>query len=291
MPRQLSEITESIIDKMNRSEELSAAEILTTREKKNLSSPSNSSKLSRWRLIVFAVAYNIGLLEILMDVFRQEIESLIANNHPHTALWYIDQSKKFQYGFDYPETTIGGYDNTGVNEEDVQASMIISRASVQSLAGRLKIKVAKESDGKLEPLTYTERQAFSHYMSLVKDAGTIIEVISRPPDDIRVSMDVYFDPQVIDLNGARIDGTSEDPVGEAIEVFLSNLKFNGEFITDDFEDHIRAVEGVEIINLRSIEGRFGLNLYQPIEETYLSDSGYMTLSNDSSITFRPREVY
>ncbi len=289
--RTLEEIQTSILQRKEQTDSLSALEVLTTNEKQTLGNVTSNSKVAIWRLWVFIQAFAIWLHEGIFETHKQEILELIALNKIHTARWYRGEALKFQLGFELPET--GVYDNTNVDEADVIESRIIAQASVEEIAGRLKIKVAKEnSEQILEPLEASELGAFTQYMELVKDAGTRLQITSRPPDDIRLSIDVYFDPLVLDGNGTRLDGSDNTPVIGAIQDFLYNLEFNGEFLTDNFENALRAVEGVQLIGLNSIEARFGTNSYASIIETYIADAGYMVLNEaETTINYIPREVF
>lgn len=290
MRRTLDEIQERILLKKEQTTSLSALEVLTRKERETLTGLTSNSKTAIWRLWVFIQAYAIWIHEGIFETHTAEITELIALNKIHTARWYRGEALKFQLGFELPETGI--YDNTNVEEVDVLASQIVSQASVEEIAGRLKIKVAKtENSGILAPLSTTEISAFTQYMELVKDAGTRLQITSRPPDDFRITLDVYFDPLVLDGNGTRLDGSNNAPVREAIENFLYNLEFNGEFLTDNFENALRAVQGVELVGLNSIEARFGTNPYEAITETYIADAGYMVLIFDETIiNYIPREV-
>lgn len=290
MSRTLDEIQASILLKKEQTASLSALEVLTTNEKNTLAGLNSNSKAAIWRLWVFIQAFAIWLHEQIFDAHIVEIEELIALNKIHTARWYKARALDFQLGFEYPETEITGYDNVDVDEALIIQSKIIAQASVEEIAGRLKIKVAKNTANILEDLTTTEINAFTQYMQLIKDAGTRLQITSRPPDDFRLTLDVYFDPLVLDGNGTRLDGFNNTPVIEAISNFLYNLEFNGEFLTDSFENALRAVEGVELVGVNNIEAKFGSNPYQPIIESYIADAGYMVLNLDeTTINYIPRE--
>lgn len=292
MSRTLEEIQEAILLKKEETASLSALEVLTTNEKNTVADLTSNSKAAIWRLWVFIQAFAIWIHEQIFDAHVIEIEELIALNKIHTAQWYRNQALLFQYGFEYPETEIVGYPNEGVEEALIIASKITAQASVEDIAGRLRIKVAKaDANGILEEFDATQLAAFTQYMALIKDAGTRLIISSRPPDDFKATLDIYFDPLVLDGNGARLDGTDDEPVIGAINDFLYNLEFNGEFLTDSFEAAIRAVQGVELIGVNTIEARFGTNVYEDIVETYIADAGYMVLVlAETTINYIPREL-
>lgn len=288
--RTIEEIQASILTKKNETASLNALEVLTTNEKQTIGDITSGSKVSIWRLWVYIMSFVVWLHEAVFETHKTEIEELIALNKIHTARWYKSKALLFQFGFDlFGETDY--YDNTNVDEALVLDSLIIKQASVQEIAGRLKLKVAKESsEGILEPLSTIEQNAFRQYMQLVKDAGTFIEIISRDPDTLKLELDIYFNPLVLNSNGERLDGTNNTPVLDAIKEFLYNLEFNGELILTKLTDFLQGVEGVEMPVISLAQAKFGLNVYSDIDETYIADSGYMLLNEtDTIINYIARE--
>lgn len=288
MARELEEIQESILNHKAATDSLSPLEVLTNREQNTLDGLTSTSKVALWRLWVYIVAMAHFAVETLFDTFKIQIQSLIDLNQIHTSIWYRERVLEYQHGFPFEQET-GSYNNIGVDTGLINASLIISSASVEELAGRLKIKVAKTENNKLAPLSPEELLGLSVYLEKVKDAGNRLLIISREPDELQLNLDILFDPLVLDGNGARLDGTNDDPVGEAIEAYLSNLEFNGEFIVKNLEDRLEAVEGVVIADTQSSSARFGTNLFQEIDKTYISDAGYMILDKENSnIILEPR---
>lgn len=290
--RTLNEIQTSILDKKETTASLGALEVLTEDEQQTLSNLNSNSKVAIWRLWVFIQAFAIWLHEGIFETHKTEIEELIALNKIHTARWYRGKALLFQFGFDlFGETDY--YNNEGIDEALVIDSKIVKQASVEEIAGKLRIKVAKEDNSEnLAPLNETEVFAFRQYMELVKDAGTRLQIISRDPDDLKLELDIYFDPLLLDGNGARLDGTNNTPIIQAIEEFLYNLEFNGELIITKLVDYLQQVEGVEMPVVQEAFTKFGAFGYSPMEETYIADAGYMILDEvETTINYIPRELF
>lgn len=290
MRRTLEQIQSSILERKSQIESLGALEVLTQDEKQTLANLNSNSKAAIWRLWVFIYAFAIWLHEGIFETHKKEIEELIALNKVHTAKWYRGRALLFQFGYDLGESDV--YNNAGVDESLVIASKIVKQASVEEIAGRLKIKVAKNipsvnellnNEFDLAPLSETEKAAFGQYMGLIKDAGTLLEIISRPPDVLTLVVDVYFDPLVLDGNGARLDGSDDYPVKRAISEFLYNLEFNGELILTKLTDYLQKVEGVEMPVIKSASTRYADNPFAVMNETYIADSGYMALSEVEAV--------
>jgi hypothetical protein len=287
MKRTINEIQSSILERKDQTSSLGALEVLTTDEKQTLDNLNSNSKAAIWRLWVYIISFAIWIHEGIFETHKREIEELIALNKVHTRKWYRGKALLFQFGFDLGESDV--YDNEGVDESAVIASKIVKQASVEELAGRLKIKVAKnvpsvndllDNEFDLAPLTDAEKAAFGQYMNLIKDAGTRLEIISRPPDVLKMEIDIYFDPLVFDGLGQRLDGSDNFPIKRAIEDFLYNLDFNGELVLTKLTDHLQGVEGVEMPVIKSAAAKYAENDYIDINETYIADSGYMILSED-----------
>lgn len=288
--RTLNEIQTSILVKKAETESLAALEVLTTSEINTLANLNSTSKVAIWRLWVYIQAFAIWLHESIFETHKIEIEELIALNKVHTVKWYREKALAFQFG-QALDGESDRYNNAGLEEAVINARKIIKQASVDPVAGELRIKVATEVLGQLQQITAPQYEALKQYLNLVTDAGTIIRLISRPADQMRAVIDIYFDPLILDGYGQRLDGTNDEPVQKAITSFLRNLEFNGEFIKTKLTDFIQTVEGVEMPVFKEIYTKFGAYAYTLIDETYIADGGYMVLDLDNTIiNFLPREI-
>lgn len=289
MSRTLNTIQASILLKKEQTASLSGLEVLTTSEQNTLNNLNSNSKVAIWRLWVFIVAFAIFLHEQIFDEHKKEIEALLAAQKIHNALWYKGKALAFQLGFDLGESDV--YNNDGVDTQLVLNSLIVKQASVEEVAGRLKIKVAKVVQDALAPLDAPELFAFGQYMEKVKDAGTRLDITSRPPDTLKLEIDLYFDPLVLDTLGQRLDGQNNEPVQDAIKEFLYKLEFNGELILTKLTDYLQQVEGVQMPVIKEAFTKYANFGYVPMSETYIAVSGYMIPDlNDSIINFIPREL-
>ena len=106
----------------------------------------SGSAVAEWRLWAYIVAVAIHYFEIIMDLFRREIDTLTAQITPGTVRWYAEMCKRFQNGdslaFD-EKTALLAYPT--VND----AKRIIEVAAVsegKDESNKLFIKVAKKDD-------------------------------------------------------------------------------------------------------------------------------------------------
>lgn len=241
--------------------------------------------------IIALVCYT---LETIFDTHKSEVSEMLAQQKPHTARWYRNKALAFQYGFDLIDET-DLFDNTGFNEDEIEASKIIKYSAVTEATteSRLIIKIATESNGELNPISEDEKEAFTAYMQEIKDAGNNITVINYLPDILQLNLQIYRDPLVLDSSGQKITGVGvgTKPVETAIKTYLKNLPFNGELVLAHLIDALQQVEGVKIPHVISAESKWidsSVNDYgsfQPIDVKKIPISGYFKIENFDSISY------
>jgi len=243
----------------------------------DLAGLTSTSDTAVWRLWIDIQARAIWALEVLFDLHKTEVNTIIAELRPHTRQWYRLKALYFMYG--YPLITDSDlYDQTGLTEAQIEAAQIVEQASVTENEGQLIIKVAKDDgSGGLEKLSAAEEAALNAYFDVIKDAGVRITIITDDPDDLALTIDIYYDPLVLDSNGARLDGTEADVVENAINAYLRGLPFDGQFITVDMVDGLQATEGINIPEVKYIASRYGVLPYTQIDARVIPNAGYMIL--------------
>ena len=255
---------------------------------------NSTSKVAIWRLWVHIISVAIWSLEKLFDLHRADIDKRLAELTPHTARWYRSKALAFQYGFDLlPDSD--KFNNQGHTEEQIEASKIVKySAVVESEDGRLIVKIATESGGRLQPITEDQHNAFKGYIAEIKDAGVRATVINYLPDKLVLNLDVYYDPLILDSNGMDIL-SAKLPVKEAIETYLKHLPFNGELIVAHLIDALQAVNGVRIPHLREVKTAWidpnthGYGAFENIAVSQIPYSGYFEVDwNASQIRYIAR---
>ncbi len=234
---------------------------------------SSTSKTARWRLKTYVVAVAIWLLEVLFDKHKAETDTKLAEKGTHNELWYANKAKSFQYGHALiPET-----DKYETIDEDAQ---IIKQASVDAINGKLYIKVAKEVDGGLVPLSTAdpdELSPFTEYVKRYRDAVAKVEIVSSVGDDLRIVADIYYDAMVLNANGQLLNDPSRKPVEETLNKFITSLPFNGEFIPVALQDAWQETEGVAIPEILSVETKYAANDWQSVQGKVIPNAGYLKI--------------
>ena len=291
MARQINEIQQSVLDARAAAPELSALEVLTTQEQ-TVTGANSTSKVAGWRLWVYIFSLAAFQLERLWDVFKAEVLDLIARSRPHTVYWYRDKALNFLYGIDLVDET-DYYDTSGLTNEQIQAAKIIANAApVKEVLygnGRLRMKVVRMVDNEYAPLTPEQLTAFTAYMNTVADAGTLVEPTTAPADMLKLQMNVYYDPLVLNPEGQRLDGTDDRPCQNGIISFLKSLKFNGSYINTKLENELETIDGIIYPVIKKAWSKYGdysydtvgVNNVGEIDEIRIADAGHMKLDEEA----------
>lgn len=237
------------------------------------------SKTNTIGLLTYVVAVAIFSLEKLFDQFKRDVDVKIKEMKPHSLRWYNNKAQAFQYGHALlPES-----DLYAVEDEVTQ---LVRFSAVEEIEGKLTMKVAKDDgNGNPTPLVGVELSSFTNYCARVKDAGVVLKVNSAPGDQLRLSLDLYYDPLVIDGEGQRLDGSGNTPVQDAIRDFIKSLPFNGEFVITHLADALQVTEGVTIPNILSCETKYGGYEFSQVNAQSVPDAGYLEL-RDEDLTIK-----
>jgi len=280
MARTINEIHDQIITEKQSMNELNALQPEIDDAQTLLDDLKSSSLVAKWRLWVFLTAVAIWIHEKLWDVFKSEVDAIVAAAIPGTARWYRAMCLIYQHGDDLTYTEFKfQYDPIDPTKN------IIARASATEQGGNVLLKVAKIENSLPVKLTTAELEAFTEYIDKIKFAGTFCPVISADPDLVNINLDVHYDPSLINANGELLSDTSIKPVEDAIINYLTTLPWNGTLRNSAVVDAAQASTGVNDIVLNLIEAKSNLAAnYEEVERIYLSVAGYITL-NDLNITY------
>lgn len=265
----------------------------------DLAGLNSISKVAIYRLFVFVVAFAIWTLELLFDKHKSEIDTALYEQKSGTPRWYRNMSLAFQYGFDLTTgnsfkllTDDDQFDNTNATDEQIEASKIIKYCSVkESLeSNRLTIKVAGESGTDLLPLNPNQITAFTKYLQEIKFAGVKLNVVNNPADQLVLFMAVYRDVLVIDELGNSIKNGGK-PVETAVNNYMKSLPFDGELVLNDLIAVLRAVAGVNNVNIVNATSSYydtvtnSFTNQAPINVKTIPIAGYFEVVNYDNVTY------
>lgn len=245
---------------------------------------TSTSKVALYNLWAYIVAFCMWSVYKSWEIFRVELDQKIREQKLYSLLWYRNMALEYRHGHPLDETT-GTYPGTGYTDDQIEAAKVVSRASVNEIEinkrKHLFIKMAKEQNDELVKLSDAEKAGVEQYFARIKPAGTKIVTLSDDPDQLKLQVTFYYNPLVLDQNGARIDGSDNEPVQTAIKDYLSNLKFNGEFMLSELVDILQEVEGCADgeVYVKSAEANYlEPPVWTPIESSYIANSGYMEIA-------------
>ena len=218
--------------------------ILQKEATSELAGLSNSRRAS-WRLWTRVIATIMATAEQLADVFKLEIETLLAKGAPSTPLWIQDQVFKLQYDATNPQVLT--MDNFAPRYTTVDETLrIVTRCSVKAdFSNVVNIKVAKSDIP--EPLDTSEKSALQDYVTMIGTAGINYLVFSSESDKLYIEADIYYRGQY--------SAIISDSVQSAISAFLANIPFDGQLLLSDLEIAIKSVAGVKDVLFKNVFAR------------------------------------
>lgn len=239
----------------------------------------STSSVAGFNLWAYIVAFVMCVLDNLFDDHTTEMAASFAAQKLHSLTWYQQLAKNFQYGQDtITDTDI--YANTGLSTDQIAAQQIIAQAAVTevstAIAIGLRVKVVKLVAGVYTQLITAELNAFTAYMNLQKDAGVNIIAQSLPPDGLKNSIQIFYDPLILKSDGSRIDGTSATPVLDGYNAYLKSLPFDGQYSSTRLSNFLQTVSGVVLVNISLAQAQYGAFPYTNIDEVYVPDGGYLS---------------
>jgi uncharacterized membrane protein len=271
MARSIQEIYDAMIAEKQMQTSLAALQPNIDSAQTLLADLTSASKVAYWRLLFWIVAFAIFFHEKLWEETKADIEKMAASLVPGTTRWYASQALLFQYG-DQLIYINDRYQYATIN----QAARIVTNAAAIDNYGTVLIKVAKTVGSNLAPLTAPELAAFSAYIGQIKYAGVATSIISLPPDQLRLFVTVYYDPQVLNANGQLINGATY-PVEEAINNTLKALPYNGEYRLTSQTDAIQKAQGVHDVVITSAQARYSSAIFAPFTVSYQPQAGCMVV--------------
>lgn len=233
MARTIAVIYDEIVSVKEGTSELDGLLPLNENSQNFLDANSSGSKVALWRLWCWIFATVCWLYEVMLDKHKVEIDHAISHTPFGTLQWYNKIVLAFQLGYELLwDTDRNQYVYSDIITEAAVESRIIKRSAVAVVNGQLQFKVAKLAAGIPVPLDgsvadESERTSLMAYLIHMAYPGTNIVLISENADELRLDVDIYFDPLVLNPDGSRVVDSSIYPVTVAVNAFVQSLPFNG----------------------------------------------------------------
>lgn len=234
----------------------------------------STSKVAEWRLWTYVVAVVIHAFELILDLFRAEIETAVDKVVSGTERWYAEMCYRFQNGHTvlFDDKTATWY-----YAEDDPDARIVKVAAISVKNKKLFIKVAKfDAQGKVGPLSAEELFNFSGYISAIKFSNDEADTISTDADMIRYNLEVFYNPAV-PVTVVR------QGVEQVLADFRMELSFDAKFYTQRLIDKVMRVDGVVTVDPKSFarKGADTAGEFVPVSVMTELQSGYFDFDTDS----------
>lgn len=249
---------------------------------------TSTSKVAVWREILWVAAFAIWQHEQHFDIHTTEINAIAEAMIPGTLRWYVEEAKKFQYGYDL-EWIDSKYQYADTTSVEAVASQIVTQSAGVESAGDVIMKVAKGTLGSLAPLSTAQLLSFQEYIENIKFAGTVVTLINESADDLKLAYTIYYDPLVIELDSstpqrAKLISDGTYVVEETITNHIQGLPFNSKLKIVELTDAIQDAEGVLNVVANEVQARYGAIPYADItaetDQSYLAYAGYLAMATN-----------
>lgn len=241
---------------------------------------TSTSAVSVWQNWSYIVAYIVNLFQKQDEAFKQEMEEMSRTKQVATLMWYRQITLDFLYGKSlvWNEETLK-FEQQLAENESAEDFKIVDYCAAVKAPGKVRVKVAKDVSGVPGQLLTAEKNALEAYLNQMQAARDEIELVNNVADDLRIEIDVYVDPLLIDKSNGQLHADGTLPVELAIDNYLKNLEFNGAFVLTKFDDAIQEAEGVQDIKRVSIQSRYGVAAFEDIDVQQIADAGYFAIDN------------
>lgn len=241
------------------------------------------SKASFESILFYTIAYVIYVVKQLFKLHKVEVDTMLTERTPHTLEWWRNIALKYRHGYALlPDSD--KYPEEAINNE---SAAIITYCAVSKGAGELVIKIASGGDT-LQKLNESQYLGFQEYMEPVGDAGVQLNIISDDADSLKLVIDTYYNPMVLDGDGKRLDGSNDTPLLDGANVYLQNLTFDGYFSLTDLTDALQKIEGLESTRVVGVQTKWGLYEWSNVINKYRAHAGWLKiydLENDLTVNY------
>lgn len=251
----------------------------------------SNSRVSIWRMWCFILAFFLWLEEKKNDIFEQEFEEKAKQKQPTTLKWYQQKVLRFLTGKPLVwNDNLSQFIQETTPADDIEALRIVKHCAVTKSPNKLRVKIAGDNAGVPTILPTAQATAVESFLAQIASAGDNIEVVNNTADKIKIELDAYVNPLVINIgNGELHNEAGVKPVENAIKDYLFNLDFNGRFVRTYFIDRMQQAQGVSNIDLNILEHKYAGFPFTDIDVSVVPDAGYFEIEN-LTINYLPAEI-
>lgn len=223
------------------------------------------AKIGITGVLFYAVAFGIWVMEKFVEKEKAEIENIVNTKMYGTLGWWREKVLAWQCGD--ATTVVNG--TVGYNVVEAK-KRLVKHVAVQAEDRRIDIKVAKEENKELKPLSEAERLMLEAYVEEIKPAGLISHVISQTADELTLKLSIFY-------NGEMSSYVIIAGVKLAINEYLAGVQFDGSIYRTKLIDAVQAINGISDCEITTLSV-VGYDMKErKVERTYLPLSGYFKI--------------
>jgi hypothetical protein len=270
MSRNIQTIYQEAVETRNKYLQLTTAD--TTR--------LSGSKMSVMNMFTYVMSSLIYTFENMFDVFIADATKVLGLRTNGTPAYYVYMAKQYSPGC----TVRVNEDGTGLEVISNGGNPIIPYASYETIniANGMVLKVCKDVNGAITPLTSQELSAFTNFINQIRFVGANVIVRSVPADLITPKIRVVYDDSIVSKEDALAN------IKEAIDNYSKSLSYDSYVYQSAIIDAIQGAFGVLDVPSNLSNGEKSKIFVQ--KHNYASASGY---DNMVEITgwYRPYSGY
>lgn len=143
----------------------------------------NTSQASWWVSLKSVFAALSLTMETVFELYRKDLDKALRKTEAGTKIWLKNKVMEYQH-----RDTLVLANNVPQYFKPEPSKRIIKRATLKNLpSGGVKIKVAKETGGKLVKLDVVEKQGLETYLSQIGFIGIPLQVVSEDPNELKIT--------------------------------------------------------------------------------------------------------
>lgn len=240
----------------------------------------SASRMSVMNMLTYVMSSLVYTFENMFDVFLADATTILDGRTSGTPEYYVFMAKQFSAGC----TVTVNEDGTGLDVISTSDEKLIPYASYEMITSNsgIVLKVCKDDDGNIVPLTTTEMTAFSEYLKQIRFVGAPVVVRSVPADLVTPRMRVVYDETLVS------EAEALDNIKNAIDEYAKGLTYDNYVYQSAIIDSIQQAYGILDVPTTLSDGTKGAIYMQ--KYNYSTADGYSEMEEITG-WYRPYSGY
>jgi hypothetical protein len=205
----------------------------------NLNGLTSTSQVAYWKLWIYIQAVATNLLEQIMSIFLDEIQTIESQSHAGTIGWVQNEVLKFQY----PDVVQINPDFTFQYATINPSLQIITNCAVTvGNTGALTVKVTTGVPA--GAISSDEQIALTSYLDAILSPNQFYTIVSQDGDALYITGTVFYNGQYQAAIQTNVEAALTAYINKFATSSASGGGFNGVVKLSDIENVILSVAGV-----------------------------------------------